>query len=154
VISELGVGEALVSTLQENGTPSPVQRTLIAPPHARVAAITPDERAAVRARSPIGTTYDVAVNRESAYGMLTKAAASAAAAEQEAEVPRGRARAAETPAAAASPINDLLFGNGRRQGMVEAMAKSAARSVGSSLGRQILRGILGGITGGTTRRRR
>jgi len=149
VISELGVGEALVSTLQDNGTPSPVQRTLIAPPHARVGAITPEERAGVRARSPIGTTYDVAVNRESAYELLTKAAATAAA-EQQATVQQPKGKAAQAPSAA-NPINDILFGSGRRQGMVEAMAKSAARSVGSQIGRQILRGILGGITGGRRR---
>ena len=67
VISTLAVGEALVSTLQENGVPMPVERTLIAPPRARIGAITGDERAAVRLRSPIGTKYDTTVNRESAY---------------------------------------------------------------------------------------
>jgi uncharacterized protein len=149
VISELGVGEALVSTLQEGGVPAPVQRTLIAPPHSRVGAITPEERAAVRARSPIGTGYDVAVNRESAYEMLAKAAANAPAAPAPAAQSKSQAA---PPAAPASPINDILFGSGRRQGMVEAMAKSAARWVGSQLGRQILRGILGGISGGTRRR--
>ena len=152
VISELGVGEALVSTLQDNGTPAPVQRTLIAPPHARVGAITPEERAAVRSRSPVGAAYDVAVNRESAYEMLAKAAATAASDQQVATQAGTRQEA--VPSSTPSPINDLLFGSGRRQGMVEAMAKSAARSVGSQLGRQILRGILGGIAGGSTRRRR
>ena len=76
VISTLGVGEALVSTLQEKGVPMPVERTLMAPPRSRIGAITPEERAAVRARSPIGAKYDTAVNRESAYEVLGKRAES------------------------------------------------------------------------------
>jgi hypothetical protein len=70
VISQLGVGEALVSTLQEKGVPMPVERTLICPPRCRIGAITPEERAAVRARSPLGGKYDVSVNRESAHEIL------------------------------------------------------------------------------------
>ena len=70
VISTLAVGEALVSTLQEGGVPMPVQRTMMAPPRSRIGAITPEERATVRARSPIGAKYDTPVNRESAYEML------------------------------------------------------------------------------------
>ena len=70
VISTLAVGEALVSTLQEGGVPMPVQRTMMAPPRSRIGAITTEERAAVRARSPIGAKYDTTVNRESAYEML------------------------------------------------------------------------------------
>ena len=73
VISTLGVGEALVSTLQDNGVPMPVQRTFMAPPRARIGAITADERAA-RLRSPIGTKHDQSINRESAYEMLKGAA--------------------------------------------------------------------------------
>ena len=71
VISTLAVGEALVSTLQEGGVPMPVQRTMMAPPRSRIGAITTEERAVVRARSPIGAKYDTAVNRESAYEMLS-----------------------------------------------------------------------------------
>ena len=74
VISTLAVGEALVSTLQEKGVPMPVERTLMAPPRSRIGAITAEERAAVRARSPIGAKYDTALNRESAYEILTKKA--------------------------------------------------------------------------------
>ncbi len=70
VISQLGVGEALVSTLQEQAIPMPVERTLICPPRCRMGAITSDERNAVRSRSPVGTKYDTRVNRESAYEML------------------------------------------------------------------------------------
>jgi DNA helicase HerA-like ATPase len=72
-IAELGVGEALVSTLQENAVPLPVERAMICPPRCRMGAITPEERAGVRARSPVGTKYDARVNRESAYEILTQA---------------------------------------------------------------------------------
>ena len=71
VISQLGVGEALVSTLQDKGVPMPVERTLICPPRCRIGAITQEERAAVLARSPLGGKYDSPVNRESAYEILT-----------------------------------------------------------------------------------
>ena len=70
VISQLGVGEALVSTLQEQAIPMPVERTLVCPPRCRMGAITPDERNTVRSRSPVGGKYDTRVNRESAYEML------------------------------------------------------------------------------------
>src|SRR5262249_60729252 len=72
IISQLAVGEALVSTLQEAGVPMPVERTLVCPPHCRMGAITLEERSAVRARSPIGGKYDTRINRESAYGILNQ----------------------------------------------------------------------------------
>jgi DNA helicase HerA-like ATPase len=75
VIAQLGVGEALASTLLEGGVPMPVERTLICPPRCRMGAVTPEERAAVRARSPVGGKYDTAVNRESAYEILSRRAA-------------------------------------------------------------------------------
>ncbi|MGI8783919.1 MAG: helicase HerA-like domain-containing protein [Acidobacteriota bacterium] len=143
VISQLGVGEALVSTLQEKGVPMPVERTLICPPRCRMGAITTEERAAVRARSPIGGKYDAPVNRESAYEILSKRAAAAD--------PSGQAQT-EQQSEARGPVGDFLWGTKRRQGMVETMAKQAARTVGSQIGRQILRGVLGGILGGSRRR--
>ena len=159
VIGQLGVGEALVSTLQEKGVPMPVERTLIAPPRSRIGALTPEERAAVRSRSPHGTRYDVAVNRESAYEILSRTVAASSA--PATPVPAPPVPAAPRTGSGSAPagqekggaVNDFLWGTGRRQGMVEAMAKQAARTVGSQLGRQILRGVLGGILGGTSRRR-
>ena len=149
-ISQLRVGEALVSTLQENGVPMPVERALIAPPRCRMGTITADERAAILARSPVGAKYDRPVNRESAYEILTRRRTETAAPDRTAPD-----RAAPDRTAAAKPegdmLHDWLWGTGRRQGMVEAMAKQAARTVGSQLGRQILRGVLGGITGGRGR---
>ena len=147
VISTLGVGEALVSTLQEKGVPMPVERTLMAPPRSRIGAITPEERAAVRARSPIGAKYDTAVNRESAHEVLSKRA------ESPTTRPSGPGGAppVPTPSQSGSKVDEFLWGTKRRQGMVETMAKQAARTVGSQIGRQILRGVLGGILGGRTR---
>ncbi len=167
VIGQLGVGEALVSTLQDKGVPSPVERTVIAPPRCRMGAITPEERAAVRARSPVGAKYDTRVNRESAYEKLSARAATAATPSR--ETPAEAPRRAEPPAPAApSPrgteakppsdsgggggIGDIIWGTKRRQGMAEALAKQAARTVGSEIGRQIVRGVLGGILGGSRRR--
>jgi DNA helicase HerA-like ATPase len=147
VIGELAVGEALVSTLQEKGVPMPVERTLIAPPRCRMGAVTAEERAAVRARSPVGARYDARVNRESAYEILTRRAAEPDAPATSPE--KGRAQQAP---AAGGQLGDLLWGTKRRQGMVETMAKQAARTVGSQIGRQILRGVLGGILGGSRRR--
>jgi hypothetical protein len=146
VIGQLGVGEALVSTLQDKGVPMPVERTLMAPPRCRMGAITPEERAAVRARSPVGAKYDSPVNRESAYEILSRRAAPADA--------PARPGTAQTEKAAESGggLSDLLWGTKRRQGMVETMAKQAARTVGSQIGRQILRGVLGGILGGSRKR--
>ena len=141
VISRLAVGEALVSTLQGDGVPMPVERTLMAPPRSRIGAITADERAAVRSRSPIGAKYDAAVNRDSAYEMLGKRAETAATSPAPAPAapePQGK-------------LDDFLWGTKRRQGAVETMAKQAARTIGSQIGRRILRGVLGGLTGGTTR---
>ena len=147
VISQLGVGEALVSTLQEKGVPMPVERTLICPPRSRIGAITPEERAEVRALSSVGSKYDSLVNRESAYEILNRRAVEKTTAEVESNEAE-----AEKPAEGGSAIGDFLWGTNRRQGMVETMAKQAARTVGSQIGRQILRGVLGGILGGSRRR--
>jgi uncharacterized protein len=149
-IGKLGVGEALVSTLQEKGVPMPVERTLICPPRCRTGAVTAEERGAVRARSPIGGKYDTRVNRESAYEILNKRTVSAKAAPAqpaEATTP-AKPNAAPRPAEPSGQLGELLWGTNKRQGMVETMAKQAARTVGSQLGRQILRGVLGGILGG------
>jgi uncharacterized protein len=164
VIAELSVGEALVSTLQDKGVPMPVERTIICPPRCRMGAITPEERATVRSRSPIGGKYDTRVNRESAYEILSKRSVSADApaarpsesASREPAPTQDRApRRDQTDAKGTSDlgtqVSEILWGTKRRQGMVEAMAKQAARTVGSQIGRQILRGVLGGILGGSRR---
>jgi len=153
VISQLGVGEALASMLLDKGVPMPVERTIICPPRCRMGAITAEERAAVRGRSPVGAKYDTAVNRESAYEILSKRTAEAAhpAAVQATAGAAPSAGGAMAPmvAGAAGALGALLFGTSRRQGLAEAMAKQAARTVGSQVGRQIMRGVLGGILGGS-----
>ncbi len=152
VIGQLGVGEALVSTLQEKGVPMPVERTLICPPRCRAGAVTPEERAAVRARSPIGSKYDAPVNRESAYEILTKRTSSTRATSAHQDDSAAQTKAGDKPVAeSGGQLSDMLWGTKKRQGMVETMAKQAARTVGSQLGRQILRGVLGGLLGGSRR---
>lgn len=141
IITQLGVGEALVTTLQEGGVPLPVERTLIVPPHCRIGAISEQERASVRQLSPIGGKYDTAVNRESAHERLQQRAEAMAIAE-----PKAKAEAAaQEDEGIGSLVKDWLFGTSRRQGALEAMAKSTLRTAGNQLGKQILRGVLGSI---------
>jgi DNA helicase HerA-like ATPase len=126
---QMGVGEALVSTLQEQGVPGVVDRTLIRPPTSRIGPITPDERAAIRSRSPVGSRYDTPLDRESAAEVLQRRAEQAAAAAERQAPPK------DAPARRSST----------RQTPTEAAVKSFLRSVSSTLGREILRGILGAI---------
>jgi DNA helicase HerA-like ATPase len=136
-ITELGVGEALVSLLEEKGSPGIVERALIIPPRSMLGPITPDQRQSLMRQSLVAGAYEKAVDRESAYEML-KVKAEAAAKEAEA----ARIEKAKQPARS---------GGRSRESLPEAMAKSTVRSIGSSLGRQIVRGILGGILGGRRR---
>lgn len=152
VISELAVGEALVSTLQEKGVPSQVERAYICPPRSRMGAITDEERATVRARSPHGAKYDTSIDRESAHEMLNKSVQGEPASQEKI------GSKAKEPAAASAPkeeppskLSEFLWGTKRRQGAVEAAAKSATRTVANGLGRQLLRGLLGGLLGGKRR---
>jgi len=152
IITQLAVGEALVSTLQDGGVPLPVERTMIVPPTSRIGAITEAERATVRSRSPVGTRYDAAVDRQSAYEMLTQRSDATAAPPPPAPTPGSPPPAGNSGAAAAAPaagwgkaISDAVFGTSRRQGMIEALAKSAARNAGGQLGRGLLRGVLGSL---------
>ncbi len=142
VISQLAVGEALVSTLQEKGIPMPVERALICPPRCRIGSITPEERNAVRLRSPILGKYDTPVNRDSAYEILNRRAI-----ENKQPEPVTKQAEAQKPAERGM-IGDLLWGTKRRQGMVETMAKQTVRTVGSEIGRKVVRGILGSMLGG------
>ena len=146
-IGQLGVGEALVSTLQAKGIPMPVEHTLVAPPRCRMGAITDAERMQVRAGSPVGAKYDTAVDRDSAAEMLAKKAEVATA---KADAPPAKTTEAggDDSDGIGGKISEWMWGTKRRQGAVETMTKQAARTVGSQIGRQILRGVLGGIFGG------
>ncbi|BDU16136.1 helicase HerA-like domain-containing protein [Lysobacter auxotrophicus] len=149
-ISQLGTGEALVSTLQDKGVPMPVEKTLIAPPRCRMGAITEAERLQVRNTSAVGHKYDERVDRESASEILAARADNAA---QHSKAPPARSRAQDEAedSGFGQAVKDAVFGTKRRQGMVETMAKQTARTVGSRIGQQIVRGLLGSIFGGSKR---
>jgi len=138
VISQMGVGEALVSMLEAKGVPGIVDRCLIRPPTSRIGSITDSERAEARSRSPVGANYDKPLDRESASEVLLKRAeetARQAAARAEAEA-RESTRENQTPAR--RPASN-------RQSSTEAAVKSFLRSMSTTLGREIMRGILGAI---------
>ncbi|MCB2380859.1 DUF853 domain-containing protein [Shewanella sp. SR1] len=149
VISQLGVGEALVSMLADKGVPTVVERALIAPPRCRMGPATSEELHQVRAQSPIGGKYDHSINRESAYELLNQRRTSVATSN-----PTSTANDGQTGQKAEEQgwFSELIFGNKRRQGLAETLSKQAARTVGSQLGKQILRGILGGMLGKSSRR--
>lgn len=144
VITELGTGEALVSVLAEDGSPTPVERILIRPPQSRIGPLTDAERKEMLNRSPLKGRYDTTVDRESAFELLKKRAA-----ESERTELAEKAQAEQEKAAKKDESKGNMWtGTSRRQGVGEAIVKSVARSVGSSLGRQIVRGILGSLLGG------
>ncbi len=149
VISQLAVGEALVSMLADKGVPTMVERALIAPPRCRMGPATNEELQQVRAQSPIGGKYDNAINRESAYELLNQRRSGNATSNTTATV-----NDAQTGQKTQDQgwFSELIFGNKRRQGLAQTLSKQAARTVGSQLGKQILRGILGGILGKSSRR--
>ncbi len=130
VITQLSVGEALVSVLDEKGSPIPVEQVMIAPPFSRIGIITPAERQEVVNRSPLHSAYSERLERESAYELLKNRAARSSPAVETTRVESPR------PATRASG----------RQSVAEAFVKSTVRTIGSQLGRQLLRGILGSIT--------
>jgi DNA helicase HerA-like ATPase len=167
-ITELAVGEALVSLLDEKGRPGITERVYVLPPGSQIGPITPDQRKALLQGSLVAGAYEKAVDRESAYEKLKgRAAATADAAQnmrdEAIEAAKGSAAdaAQEAGGGLMGGLSDLLFGStgprgGRRDGIAQTLAKSAARTVGSTVGREIIRGVLGGLLGGgsTTRRRR
>ena len=154
VITELGVGEGLISFLDEKGRPTIVERGYVLPPASRIGPITPEERKSVLAASPVAGVYEKAVDRDSAYEMLKgRAAASTAPAGAR---PTGGTSGGAAPAGTGGGMMDsikdslggLMTGSGRKDSIIESMAKSAARTVGSTIGREIIRGVLGTMFGG------
>jgi len=135
-ITELGVGEALVSVLDDKGSPTIVEQALVYPPHSRLSPLAPEERARVIRESVIYGHYEKTVDRESAYEKL-KAKAEQMKMESQEEVAQKR-RAAEPKS--------------QTEQLMGAAVKSAAHAIGSQLGRQIIRGVLGSIFGGGRRR--
>ncbi len=169
-IMELAVGEALVSMLDDKGSPSVTERAWIAPPASQIGPIPDSLRDAIRQRNtPVYGHYDQAIDRESAYEKLTARTAdkSEAADAPPAQRPgtgtpspgsAGTGRAGEATDSVTGALTSILFGTtgprgGKHDGLVQSAAKSAARSMGSGVGRAILRGALGSILGGSSRRR-
>jgi len=160
-ITELGVGEALVSFLDAKGRPQMVERALIVPPGSQLGPIDAAERARLIRSSVVFGHYEKMVDRESAYeklrGRTTQVAPEAAPAPERPEPARRAPPPAPAERGVEDHIRDIVFGRtgprgGRQsQGVLEAMAKSAARSIGSGIGRSILRGVLGSILGGKRR---
>jgi uncharacterized protein len=162
VLTQLAVGEALVSMLDENGSPQIVERAKIVPPRSQVGAITADQRKEIIATSIIAGHYEKAIDRESAYEKLQTRAeekaqtAGAPAVDASPPTPEGEkpsilAEALGTATAAFQPT--IGPRGGRYDSLATSMVKSAMRAASSSIGRQIARGILGGILGGSGRRR-
>jgi uncharacterized protein len=154
MITELGVGEALVSTLDEKGIPTIVQRTFIRPPMSRVGPASDEERRRVMGASPVGSRYDTALDRESAFEILSKKAAEMEAAQAELEAAEAAAKARPKAEAReeqqSGGMLDGLFGGGRTrsgrrssQSVAETAIKSMARQAGSSVARELMRGIFG-----------
>jgi DNA helicase HerA-like ATPase len=149
-ISELGVGEALVSMLDEKGRPNVVERAWIVPPGSRIGPVTADERKALLAASAVAGVYDAVQDRESAYERLRGRAGAPAADAGAAAAPAGEGGWADS---LRDSLGGLVKGTGRRDSVVEAAAKSVARSMGSTVGRELVRGILGSLLGTGSRRR-
>jgi len=158
VITELGVGEALVSFLDEKGTPQIVQRAFILPPASQLGPIDAAERKAAIDGSVVAGVYEKTVDRESAYEQLNSRLASTARTDEDrrAAATRGDApqhqpppQSQPAPAEDSSIFGDVLGGlfgkSGKRDTAVQAIVKSAARSIGSQVGREIIRGVLGSI---------
>lgn len=141
-ITQLGVGEALVSVLQAKGTPSVVQRTLIKPPFSRIGPAKAAERKALMADSPFSYKYDKTIDRESAFELLNKRAEQAA---KEAEEEAERVSKEKTASKKASAARRAKGSSSRRQSVSEAFVKSVTRTIGSQIGRKIVRGILGSL---------
>ena len=141
VITELGVGEALVSTLDAKGRPGVVERVLIRPPQSKIGPLPPQERERIMARSPMKGRYEAALDRDSAFERLQARTREALEAARE-EMPEKKSAAGDGGGL------DWLGGSSRRQGVAEALVKSTVRTIGSQLGRQIIRGVLGSLFGG------
>ncbi|HET7060957.1 MAG TPA: helicase HerA-like domain-containing protein, partial [Nitrosospira sp.] len=156
-ITELSVGEALISLLDENGRPAMVERAFILPPASRIGPISDAERSAIIASSRLRNRYEQAIDRESAYEIINNGASTGNEA--------GRKVASRSTGRTDNGsqedlkhvLSEVLLGKtgprgGHQPGILDSVAKSAARSIGSQVGREIFRGVLGSIFGGSRRR--
>ncbi|HSV53974.1 MAG TPA: helicase HerA-like domain-containing protein [Burkholderiaceae bacterium] len=158
-ITELAVGEALVSFLDAKGRPSITERVYVLPPGSQIGPITPAQRQALVQGSLVAGVYEKAVDRESAYEKIkgrVPAAPAGGGASGGTTLPGAQAPAEAEAGGMLGGLNEILFGStgprgGKRDGLAQTMAKSAVRTIGTTVGREILRGVLGSIMGGKRR---
>lgn len=158
VITELGVGEALVSFLDEKGRPAQVERSFVIAPASRLGVLTDAERSAAINKSTIYGHYEKTLDRESAYEKL-RASVQGSPASAQPTAQKGTEQQAPAQSGGGllgGAVGDILFGRtgprgGKTDGLVQASAKSLARTIGSSVGREIIRGVLGSLLGGRRR---
>ncbi len=153
-ITELAVGEALVSLLDAKGRPGITERVFVLPPGSQLGPITPAQRQVLLKESLVAGVYEKTQDRESAFEKLAARAAESAAAAPTAA--NGGALGQSESGGILGGLNDVLFGRtgprgGRNEGLAQSMAKSAVRTMGSTVGREIIRGVLGSIFGGKRR---
>jgi DNA helicase HerA-like ATPase len=159
-ITELGVGEALVSFLDDKGRPNPTERVFVLPPASQIGPITPAQRQSLLAESIVAGVYEKTIDRESAFEKLKGRTVERAGPAASASASNASGNAGTAPAADSGRLLDSLGsglgnllggGGGRRASVGEQLFKSAASSIGREVGRQIIRGVLGGIFGGSRR---
>ena len=159
-ITELGVGEALISFLDEKGRPNVVERAFILPPASRIGPLSVEERQAVIKASLVYGVYEKALDRESAYEKLKGNVAASQQGQNQGQTPSSAPDSVAQGGGWLDGLGEVFGGRpssgGRARGgdsIMEAAAKSAARAIGSQVGREIIRGVLGSILGGSSRRR-
>jgi DNA helicase HerA-like ATPase len=155
-ITQLGVGEALISFLDGKGMPGVVERATVCPPHGQIGPITPEQRQNLMKSSLVAGVYDQAVDRESAYERLKGRAQQQRAATTQTQAASGGAGTSTAGGGLLGSLEGLFIGTtgprgGHHDSVMEAMLKSGARSVGTQLGRQLVRGVLGSLLGGSRR---
>jgi DNA helicase HerA-like ATPase len=157
-ITDLAVGEALVSLLDAKGRPSETERVYVLPPGSQLGPITSEQRQTLLQTSLVAGIYEKTLDRESAYEMIKgRAPAMDEAAVQQAQN-QIKGATSEEGGGLMAGVSDMLFGSsgprgGRHDGVAQLVMKSAVRTVGSAIGREIVRGVLGGLLGGGARRR-
>jgi DNA helicase HerA-like ATPase len=156
-ITELSVGEALISLLDENGRPAMVERAFILPPASRIGPISDTERSAIIASSRLRDRYERPIDRESAYEIINSGTNTGNDARRKAVSRSPGGTDNGSPKDLKHILSEVLLGKtgprgGRQPGILDSAAKSVARSIGSQVGREIFRGVLGSIFGGSRRR--
>ena len=150
VIGELAIGEAVISLLDEKGSPCVAKRAFVVPPQSRLGAITPEERKAVITSSTVYGTYEKAVDRESAYEILTRRVAEASKDDAKENSKVANDGSNNSGGSILSSVFGSATGSGSgkrtRQGPLEALMMSVARSIGGQIGRSISRGVFGSLT--------